>query len=93
MNIPDVAAPRVGGVQPNVIPPKPLVAPVVAVLKPNAGADVAALKPPKGAAAVVVLNPPNAGADVAVVLKPKVVVDVAAGAPNAIQINADYQID
>lgn len=74
---------------PNDIPPKPVAALVVGVLKPNAGADVAALKPPKGAADVVVLNPPNAGADVTAVLKPNDVDEVAAGTPNA-KFNADY---
>lgn len=78
-SIPDVGAPSVGAAPPNPpndAPPKPVAAVFVPVLKPNDGADVAALKPPKpGAADVAVLNPPNGAAE------------VAAGAPKAVRNN------
>lgn len=82
-----MGAPRVGAAAPNPPnddPPKPVAPVFVPVLKPNDGADVAALKPPKpGAADVAVFKPPNAGAAVVVVLKPNAEAEVAAGAPNA----------
>lgn len=85
-SLPGIVAPIAGAEDPNPpndAPPKPAAALVVAVLKPNDGADVAAVKPPKLVpAGCVEFVAPNTGADVVVVLKPKAGANVAAGAPN-----------
>lgn len=61
------------------------------MLKPNVGADVAALKPPKlVAVGCVEFCAPNAEADDVVVLKPKGA-DVAAGAPNTNEMNTQKE--